>query len=516
MVANEDTAAVRRYHDGTKHSFQSVRQSRHFLDWTNQPLAFKIYRELDSIPLPRTLEPSGGTALAALAGEDARVLGAVDLENLARLAYFSAGVTRVRSYPGGEILFRAAACTGALYHVELYLACGAIPGLSAGLYHFSAKDFTLSRLREGDWRFVLAEATGGEPAVTSAGAVWILTSTYWRNSWKYQARAYRHVYWDSGTLLANLLAVAAARGVPARLVLGFVDRMVNRLLGVDSEKEVAVALVALGTDGPTVESPRDAAAIPAIPAIEHPTEPLSHSELDYPAIREMHAASCLMTPDEAAGWRGRAPVPSGEAVRGSLFPLAPIPESVLRAEPIEEVIRRRGSSRRFAREPISFAELSTALDRATRGISADFLEFPGALLTVPFVIVNAVVGLPPGAYVYRREHGSLEQIKEGDFRRQAGYLALGQDLGADAAADVYLLCDLEPVLARLGNRGYRAAQLEGGILGGRLYLGAYALGFGATGLTFYDDEVTDFLSPPARGKSVMFLCALGRPFKRRG
>ena len=58
---------------------------------------------------------------------------------------------------------------------------------------------------------------------------------------------------------------------------------------------------------------------------------------------------------------------------------------------------------------------------------------------------------------------------------------------------------------------YRAAQLEGGIIGGRLYLGAYAQGFGATGLTFFDDEVTEFFSPHASGKSVMFLVALGYP-----
>ena len=51
--------------------------------------------------------------------------------------------------------------------------------------------------------------------------------------------------------------------------------------------------------------------------------------------------------------------------------------------------------------------------------------------------------------------------------------------------------------AILCNRGYRAAQLEGGITGGRLYLAAYAQRFGATGLTFFDDEVTEFLSPHA-------------------
>ncbi len=86
-----------------------------------------------------------------------------------------------------------------------------------------------------------------------------------------------------------------------------------------------------------------------------------------------------------------------------------------------------------------------------------------------------------------------------------------QELPADAAANVYCLADLSTVLQQLGNRGYRAAQLEGGITGGRMYLAAYAQRFGATGLTFFDDEVTEFFSPHAAGKSVMFLVALGQP-----
>ena len=60
----------------------------------------------------------------------------------------------------------------------------------------------------------------------------------------------------------------------------------------------------------------------------------------------------------------------------------------------------------------------------------------------------------------------------------------------------------------------RAAQLEGGIFGGRVYLASYALGLGASGLTFIDDDVIDFFSPDAAGKSVMFLMAVGRPAGR--
>jgi hypothetical protein len=56
--------------------------------------------------------------------------------------------------------------------------------------------------------------------------------------------------------------------------------------------------------------------------------------------------------------------------------------------------------------------------------------------------------------------------------------------------------------------------MEAGIVGGRVYIAAYALGRGATGLTFYDDDVTKFFSPHAAGKSCMLVMSIGVPGKR--
>ncbi|MGH7847625.1 MAG: hypothetical protein ACREQW_20985 [Candidatus Binatia bacterium] len=50
-----------------------------------------------------------------------------------------------------------------------------------------------------------------------------------------------------------------------------------------------------------------------------------------------------------------------------------------------------------------------------------------------------------------------------------------------------------------------ASSLEAAIMGGKLYLGAYAQGLGASVLTFFDDDVTDFFAPQTAGKSVMSL-----------
>ena len=93
-------------------------------------------------------------------------------------------------------------------------------------------------------------------------------------------------------------------------------------------------------------------------------------------------------------------------------------------------------------------------------------------------------------------------------------MTLDQDLGGDASVTFFFMANLESVLEAYGNRGYRAAQLEAGIIGGKMYLTAYALGRGASGLTFYDDEVTEFFSPHAAGKSCIFVMVVGIPGKR--
>src|SRR5262249_48680746 len=98
---------------------------------------------------------------------------------------------------------------------------------------------------------------------------------------------------------------------------------------------------------------------------------------------------------------------------------------------------------------------------------------------------------------------------------EARHLGLQQDLPGDASVDVFFLANLDPILERFGNRGYRAVQLEAGILGGKMYLAAYAQRLGATGLTFFDDDVTTFFSPHATGKSAIFLVALGKGRKVR-
>ena len=67
MTENLNVEAAWTYHNGTKHSHQSVRSSRHSLDFSNQPIPFKFYKTLEPIPLPRELTTVTMPALGAIA-----------------------------------------------------------------------------------------------------------------------------------------------------------------------------------------------------------------------------------------------------------------------------------------------------------------------------------------------------------------------------------------------------------------------------------------------------------------
>ncbi len=490
-----DSEGIATYHEQTKHSPARLRSDPHALDWAIMPRPFKVYPDLEPLALPRDVAASTRPALASLLDAGPASGRPLDRAALARLLYFSAGVLRRRTYPGGEIFFRAAACTGALYHIDLYVVCAALPELDAGVYHFGPHDFALRRLRAGDHRAVLVAAGAGEQTLEDAPAVLVYTSTFWRNAWKYRARTYRHCFWDAGTILANLLAVAAGAALPARVVQSFVDADVNRLLDLDVEREVALGLVALGTGAPPPPPP------PATPPLGLVTLPPSSREVAYPLIGLAHAATSLASPEQVVA--ARVPVPAS-SVDGSGIALQPLAADAV-PEPIETVIVRRGSTRRFPREPVGLAELATVLRAAVQPLATDCPVTPE-----PYLIVHAVDGLEPGTYVLDTARLALVPLRAGRFRGEAGHLGLGQELPADASFNVYWLVDLEATLARQGARGYRAAQLAAAVAGGRTYLAAYALGLGATGLTFFDDDVTAFFSPHAEGKSVMFLMAVGR------
>ncbi len=501
-MGNDYIEAARVFHEITKHSYTSVRSSPHFLDWDNKPLPYKIYPGAASIPLPRDLNLSSTPTLAALSSYVPPDFSApIDSAALTRILFCADGLTRQKKVGDDDYHFRAAASAGALYPIEIYVAASAVEDLETGLYHFSPADLRMAGLRRGDWRNCLADAAAKRPSIRNARAVIALSAIYWRSEWKYRARAYRYCYWDGGTILANLLAAAAAEEISAEVITAFEDPALEALLGIDGDREGMIALVALGrTDQAATPSP-------AVEPLALETIPLSSNEVAYPDLIKMHHESRLVTADDVAALSA-AKLPPKSTPKPSSLRLETITSE--ESAGLGETILRRGSSRAFAQEAITAQELATIMAASSDHPQADF-----PALTDTYLIVNAAEGLEPGAYYYNRDARAFELLKAGNFRGEAGYLCLEQPLGMDCSALVVYMADLERALAAFGNRGYGDAHLEAGILGGRAYLAAYSLGRGATGLTFYDDDTTKFFEPHAAGKSPLLMVALGIPRSRK-
>lgn len=409
-VANLDTQVARDFHNATKYiSFLDDHSEEQFAmgtlpnvepaiwqeDWSIEPYPFKAYETLDPIQLPREFVPTSMSALAAISRTGSEPLGErlPNLADLARISLLSNGILKQGAHrPDGTIIqYRAAGGTGASYHLELYFICGDLPNLQSGIYHYSVLDHSFRQLRSGDFRSVVVEASGGDAALASTPVIVAMSSYFWRNAWRYKARAYRHPFWDAATTFTNILALAASLELPTKLVLGFHDDAVNRLLGLDGDREATLVLCALGSDSQVRRE------VPPVDSLSIPHKPFSSREVEFPFIGKLHHASEIESGSDVADWRSTLLERTRPEASGQLIPLEPIADEDLPTMSIEDAIRRRRSTRHYVTEtPIGFNLFSTLIDRSIRGVAADCL-IPGAEpLHDQYLIVNSVEGLAPG------------------------------------------------------------------------------------------------------------------------
>jgi SagB-type dehydrogenase family enzyme len=490
-MATADVA--RSYHDRPKHTWRTVRAGGRELDWANRPVRFKLYPGLEPMPLPLDLAESDWPALDALSGIAPPNRQPLGLDRLAALLFHAAGVTRRWERGGVPAGFRAAPSAGALYPVELYVVCRDLPGLDAGLYHFEPVEFCLRRLRAGDLRGTLAGATQ-DADVGRAPLTLVATAIPHRSTWKYHDRGYRHLLWDAGTVLAHVLSLADAMAEPARVIAGFVDREVSHLVGLGDD-ELPLAVVPFGSPDPAGPT-----SGPPLPALEHRSAPISPRPAHQPQLLALHRAADLGSAPALARWR--------DAVRDVGAQTGPreVPTPLLGAfDTLEDVVLRRGSTRRFGHAPVPGEALTWPLAVAARPAPLDALA-DGTTTLEHHAVVHAVDGVEPGVHRWRPDGLALHRA--GGFRDETTSLCLEQPLGGDGAYTVFHLAPLGRLLDRGGERAYRVAQLEAGIASGRVQLAAAALGIGATGLTFYDDDVVRFLDATAE---PMLATAVGLP-----
>ncbi len=500
---NLNTETARRYDAETRHTYEKIRSEPHYLDWENQPLVYKIYQGLSQIHLEPEWSGLDRNTLDALNNLEPEVSQdaprEIDRSTLSRILFHAYGQTARKSYPGAVYYLRAAPSAGALYPAELYFVSRSLEGIAPGIYHFDTGQGRLTCLREGDFSETLAAYCSIPEVVRESPITFLLSAIPWRSSWKYRSRAYRYCALDSGHLAGNLLPIGSVSGFKPVLLCNFLDGPVNKLLGLDEKHEQVYAVVSLSTD--SADNPSWEETVPPISKIKPRYQRLSKSEVEYPLIQEIHRATRLTDPDDL-------PRPSPASNRNPLR--TEQTKSTNQKQPSDDLgptILSRRSGRSFTRDPIPNESLLSILEASCAPYASDLFH---SLNITPHVVVNAVAETEPGVYLYDPKSHSLQLKRKGVFREEIRHACLEQKLLADSAATVFLFIDLDAVLEMYGNRGYRIAHIQSGIIGEFIYLAARSLGVCCTGIgAFYDDEVLRFFGYDPTKWQILYVLTCG-------
>src|SRR5579862_3132547 len=162
----------REYHESTKHSVESLRRSRHYLDWATMPDPFRHYEGVPLLDLPA--DPSA-PQIPPVAQDGPAFLS--------QLLFYSAAISASKRVPstGDKYALRVNPSSGNLHPTEFHFITRGLKQWPDGLYHYRPSSHMAEQRALGAFDLVPADAP----------IVFVLTSIAWREAWKYQNRAYR-------------------------------------------------------------------------------------------------------------------------------------------------------------------------------------------------------------------------------------------------------------------------------------------------------------------------------------
>jgi SagB-type dehydrogenase family enzyme len=508
LLSMPEVSIAEHYHQRTKYSPEGLAVRSRSLDFEQQPSPFKDYKLGQSFDLKAYLQQQPDNATTN------------QWYRLSRLLYCSYGLTGVVNYPGNPFYMRAAPSAGGLYPAEIYLICREDGLLPAGIYNYQVQTHSLIQVWQSYIWQELQSACLWHPALEHTQLALVVTAVFFRSAWRYDDRAYRRIFLDSGHLLGNIELAASLNDYRPHLIAGFVDRQINNSLYLDPEQEGTLAVLPLA-DLLVVEQnlPPTPTVLPSPVITEYPQ--LEEGQL----LAFCHQQTQIESTDVSyAGVAADADQPAASPVDKYNFPFClKVPTQISPLlwqsdlQGLEATILRRRSTRRYTGESMTLADLSTILDFTyhpehyrDQGLD-NHPDYCDLSLIETFIAISGVTGLEDGCYYYAPRSQELRQIRFKNFRRELHYLCLQQELGRDAAAVVFHTADLSKAIGRYGDRVYRYLHLDAGHLGQRLNLAAIQLNLGVSGIAgFFDDQVNEVLGIPA-DEAVLYITTLGQP-----
>jgi len=543
-----------RYHNSTKHTVDKLLSGDHYLDWKNQPDPFRLYSGADVKELSRAINEGSERYFELIpASKKAVHERSADAELISNLLFYSTAISawkQVRNSDNRWAL-RVNASSGNLHPTETHLAVHNIHGIARGVYHYSVRDHSLECRAEGEHARQIWALAGN--SIDSCPPMLVcFTSVLWRECWKYRQRGFRYCQHDMGHALGALMVAADSLGWSTKPFAIFPDEEVARLLGVFGTDECPALIIGLqpsgqsqesghsgstASSGSTGDSVDTASGVDFQPgAFKGTPNKLSSEIIEYEIVDRAQKACCL-TAEQVAGIREKLKA-NGHA-RSLFIDARPatlvaceeedisarldLPYARMKAidEPAHKTIRRRRSAVDMdGRKRMSLAVLSCILASTTRGFDADFAralsitpaqtnEDCGAYLIDLFVYAHRVDDLQPGLYFFDRPRQELVPLALADQRENAKFISCFQDIAADGCFALSMVADLARANYLFGDRGYKLAHYEGGVIGQLLYLASAALGYDSTGIgCFIDDAINKYLVLP-EGTEVVYNFTVG-------
>jgi SagB-type dehydrogenase family enzyme len=507
-MANLQSSIATHYHERTKYHPETIASKNKALDWANQPSPFKEYKIGNAIDLKPYLSEERGTSPES---------SDRNWRRLSRLLFCSYGLTAKLPTMGAPVYLRAAPSAGGLYPAEVYLISRGTPLLGAGLYNYQPQSHSLIHFWASDVWSDLQAACFWHPALENTQLAIVTTAIFYRSAWRYEDRAYRRIFLDTGHLLGNIELASAMNDYRPHLIGGFRDRAMDALLYLDPEQEGVITVIPLA-DLLDIRQhlPSGTTALASDIQTQYPE--ISDGELlsYFHQATEIDRAEPPASPEqaqEAISLEDKYNFPFCLKISTKTNPI----DWGERLSELESTILRRRSTRAYTGEELTLEELKALLnftyhpeDYIDQGLdlSPDYFDLN---LIETFVAVSSVTGLEEGCYYYAPKAQELRQIRFKNFRRELHFLCLGQELGRDAAAVVFHTADLQKAVAKYGDRAYRYLHMDAGHLGQRLNLAAIHLNLGASGIGgFFDDQVNEVLGIP-EDEAVIYITTLGRP-----
>jgi SagB-type dehydrogenase family enzyme len=497
------------YHSRTKHHLHRFAASLGYLDWASQPDPFRTFEGAESVDLPLSARRISSMSYAELYSARSTVVAPVDRDSVGALFELALGLSAWKQFEQTRWSLRCNPSSGNLHPTEGYAIVGEIPGLAAGVYHYSPRDHRLER------RFI-AQREGVERLTTVLPSALLigLSSIHWREAWKYGERAFRYCQHDIGHALATVRYAAAALGWKAKL-LDVSDDAISGVLGLareqdfsnidEADREHPAALLLVGP-GNTIEigigALRD--SLSSGMWAGRPNA-LSNDHTRWPVIDVVAAAT----------WRNEEalslPGPFVADERTAFSPNESSEGGVLAASVI---LQRRSAVALDDATSIPVQTFYQMLDRLLpRSHIPPWDAVPWAPHLHCGIFVHRVEGLAPGLYLFVRNRDSAQKIVKaldpsflfehpegcpdhlplfrlinGDFRQQAQVVSCRQKIAGAGAFSLGMIADFRESVRAVGPWWYRRLFWEAGVLGQVLYLEAEAAGVRGTGIGCYFDD----------------------------